>query len=87
MASDYEKPILISVGDKSTIISAVITEVDPKDLAIDFVVSKNCVNIKPVLLNPKDSVTFKFILLDSKEVGEISVSSRIVGVKSIKGSQ
>ncbi len=83
-ASDYERKISLSIGTSSKILSGVVTNVYPKNLAIDISIEENRVTLQPILLNSKDSVTLKLLVSDFN--ANITVDGRIVGVKSITKS-
>jgi hypothetical protein len=59
LAADYERPISFFTGPSSKILSAVITEVDPKNLSAEINLQNSSVVLRPLLLNAKDSLTIK----------------------------
>lgn len=83
-ASDYERPISFGTGDKSRILSAVVTGKEPDALSVEVSAEKSRVEVRPLLLNAKDSVTLKLLVSDFH--GEINVDARVVGVKAITKS-
>jgi len=78
--TDYERPLSLSTGITSKILSAVITDVDPENLAASIDILESRVTLKPILLNSKDSVTLKLIVSD---FDCIVVDGRVLGVKSV----
>lgn len=80
-SSDYERPVSFETGPSSKILSAVVTEVDPQNLDADVTVGDGRVTLKPLLLNPADSVTMKILVSDC--IKPITVDGRIIGVNKI----
>lgn len=80
--ADYERPVSLSTGQSSKILSAVVTEVDPENLVVALKSEESRVVIDPVLLNSKDSITLKLLVSDFS--GVILTDGRIVGVKAIE---
>jgi hypothetical protein len=78
---DYEKPIEIVFSKTAEILSAAVIEKIPVDLNVEFEMAGNSVQLKPMLLNKGDAITFKFMLSDDSS--DPSVSGRIVGVSRI----
>lgn len=81
-ASDYERPLSISLGADARILSAEITDVTPASLSVDFSQAENGVVFQPVLLNPKDAFAIKILVSDVAK--EIHADSRILGVHEIR---
>ncbi len=79
--ADYERPVSFSTGPSSKILSAVVTEVEPENLSVDIVIEDSRVTVKPVLLNSKDSITFKLLVSDFS--GSVVADGRVVGVKTV----
>jgi hypothetical protein len=79
--SDYETPINIEFDDKSETLEAEVIKVSPDDLKVEIENTKETVSIKPLLLNPGDSVMIKTFLTNFR--GQLKVSGRIAGVKEI----
>jgi hypothetical protein len=62
-----------------------IPEVNPKDLRPEVLSYNGRLGIKPLLLNPGDSVTVDILNIDTVDnVTKIDIRGRIVGVKKIK---
>jgi hypothetical protein len=86
VCSDYDRPISIATGAASKILSAVITAVDPGDLDAQLTVDESRVEIHPIMLNSRDSITVKLLVSDLQD---LTVGARIVGVDrvSIQGDR
>lgn len=80
-STDYERPVSFMTGTASKILSAVVTDVDPENLAVNITVEDARVIILPVLLNGKDSITLKLLVSDFS--GSVVVDGRIVGVQRV----
>ena len=80
--NDYERPLSFSTGLSSKVLSAVVTDVDPPNLDVDLGVNESQIMIKPVLLNPKDSLTIKCLVSDFSD--QLNVDARIIGVRKIE---
>ena len=80
-ASDYERPISLSTGASSKVLSGAVTAVDPENLAATIEIAESRVILDPILLNSKDSVTLKLLVSDFG--GNLSVDGRVLGVRSI----
>lgn len=81
MRKDFEAPIEIHAGPIAKIVRANITRKLPNDLEIDLAWDNQAVRIKPMLLNPKDSIAFS--ILTSGGQPSFSSKARIVGISSI----
>jgi hypothetical protein len=79
-STDYERELSIATGVRSKILSAVITNVEPDNLIAEVVTEDARVTLKPVLLNPRDTITLKILVSDFED---IVVDGRIIGVKEI----
>lgn len=82
--SDYEHPISLSLGVKTSILSGTITNISPKNLKVKIQIENNHVLITPCLLNATDSITIKLLMTDFNN--EIEFDARIVGVKEIRNA-
>ena len=80
-ASDYERPISLSTGASSKVLSGAVTAVDPENLAASIEIAESRVTLHPILLNSKDSVTLKLLVSDFG--GNVVVDGRVLGVRSI----
>jgi hypothetical protein len=80
-SSDYERPVSFGTGASSKILSAVVTDVDLKNLAAEVTVGDGRVTLMPVLLNSTDFITLKILVSDFEQ---ITVDSRIIGVKKMR---
>jgi hypothetical protein len=80
-ASDFESPIEIVSKNKAEIVRTIITNANPSDLAPIILLEDGSVKIKPMLLNPGDSVTLA--VLSTKEEPMFSSRARIAGVRTV----
>ena len=80
-SSDYERPILIRFGEGARILTAEVSESDPKNLNAKVDIHDQGVLVKPVLLNSGDSITIKSLVSDYS--GQLDIDGRIIGVKNI----
>jgi hypothetical protein len=78
---DYEEELKISFPETVTILSAAIIETRPRNFNVNYTLSEHTVCLDKFLLNPKDSITFKFLL--SNDCSDPVVSARIAGVAEI----
>lgn len=78
---DYEREVSFMFTDCEKILSAELSEVQPPNLAAEIVTKEKSVSLKPILLNPGDSISLK--LLISGFDNKIDIDGRVVGVKSI----
>lgn len=78
--NDYQGDISVTFGEKSQILKCEISEEEPEDIPISTKNDENKVEIKPTLLNEKDSFTLKLLVSNFKKV---SITGRIKGVKAI----
>ncbi len=81
-SSDYERNITISFGDSSKVLTAEISKTDPENLGAEISIKNSSIELKPVLLNPRDFIIIKALISNFGE--EINVNGRIVGVKQIQ---
>jgi hypothetical protein len=83
-SSDYEVPLTLSLGEKATILSARITDVNPSDIKqharFDLFGHQRIV-FQKFLMNPKDSVTIQ-VIVDQFE--SVELTGRIIGMSSLK---
>jgi len=82
-ANDYERPITFILPTDSKILSSEIISTNPDTLTTDITIKENEISIRPVLMNAKDSLTFKVIYSESKN-GSFIVDARIKDIKEIK---
>ena len=54
----------LGTGISSKILSGVVTDVDPENLAASIDIEESRVILRPILLNSKDSVTLKLLVSD-----------------------
>ena len=84
-SEDFEEPVSISFNPKADILSAEVIKTSPATLKPKLDVSKNEIVLEPLLLNEKDSITIKTLLMGFRKRTTINLNARIVGVSEIKG--
>lgn len=83
-SADYERALRVTPGAGSRVLTAEVSETDPRDLQPDVLIEEDtmAVRLSPCLLNGGDSITIK--LLVTEFGGEIDVTGRVVGVSKIQ---
>jgi len=81
VSTDYERPVSLNFSDNCQILTADISETNPKSLQASVSIENSKAVISPILLNSGDSIKVK--LLVSQFDGQINVDGRVVGVKDI----
>jgi hypothetical protein len=81
-ANDYERPLQFVFGNRAKILSAEVTDKVPDNLLANVTVNDHGFELKPTLLNSKDSITVKVLVSDYQEI--LKADARIIGVKSIQ---
>ncbi len=85
VATDYERQVNLSFGEKAKILTVEVVETTPKSLqvAVQKTIegSKEKALLPPILMNQGDSFTFKMLV--SSFAKPITIDGRIVGVKEI----
>jgi hypothetical protein len=87
---DYSREVTLSFPTKYQIVDVAISSAEPPNIGLSVEkTAENRARIIPALLNPKDTVSVRFILLgnDSSNTmaeGELKVDGRIVGVNNIQ---
>jgi hypothetical protein len=81
--ADYDRPIKITFGADSQILSAEVTEQRPSNLGAAVTFDSSCVTIQPLLLNARDSFQMKCLVTRAKR---IEVEGRLAGVSRIESS-
>ncbi len=81
-SADYEREISFTFSDCEKILSAEISEIMPQQLQAEISVKDKGITIKPLLLNPGDSITLKTLI--SGFENSIDIDGRVVGVKAIE---
>ncbi|MBI3479087.1 MAG: hypothetical protein HY016_01835 [Nitrosomonadales bacterium] len=76
--ADFESPIELRVAPDASVARARVTATRPKDLEAELVTEKQSVKLKPLLLNPEDTVTIAIIT--SGKPPQFSSRARIAGV-------
>jgi hypothetical protein len=83
---DFDEPLRMNFGKDARILAADIIDTNPKDLPAEedigaiFSEDVDNVTLTPLLLNRKDSVTFKLIVSNAADV---CITGRIMGVRAI----
>jgi len=80
-ASDFESALEITPKNKAEIVRTSITAVRPADLAPSLSLEGGTLKIKPMLLNPGDSVTIAILTI--KEEPDFVSRARIAGVRTV----
>lgn len=81
-SEDFEKPLTYTFGENLEIVSSRILRKSPEDLDAKISVSKTTLQLEPLLMNAKDSLSVEIILTAYSQ--KISHSARVVGVKKIE---
>lgn len=79
---DFDIPVTVEFEPPARIISVVIESEEPEGIGASLSAQESSVILSPVLLNPGDKVTLKFIL--SSDTKKFGVAGRVVGVKAIR---
>lgn len=79
---DFVAPIKITFSDSARLFSAQVLEVSPTDLQVSTSIDGSQLTIEPLLLNPKDSITLRF-LYESSQNETITLAARITGISAI----
>jgi hypothetical protein len=81
--SDFDSPVEVRFEPPARIISVVVDSEEPKEIgALLSIQEENSVTLNPLLLNPGDKVTLKFIL--SSDTKGFEVFGRVIGIKVIR---
>jgi hypothetical protein len=81
-ANDYERPLQFVFGNSAKILSAEVTDKVPDNLLANVTVTDHGFELKPTLLNSKDSITVKVLVSDYQKI--LKADARIIGVKSVQ---
>ena len=79
--ADFESPIELRLEPNAFVARARVTATTPKDLETELVTDKQSVKLKPLLLNPEDTVTIAVIT--SGKQPQFSPRARIAGVVAV----
>ena len=82
LPTDYERSVGFSFGEEAKILTAEITETEPKSLKPSIKVDGKSVLLSSSLMNPDDSMILNVLV--SRFGGQITVDGRIAGVKDIR---
>lgn len=83
-SDDFDVPISISFSPDADILSAEIIRTKPEGLKPELDVFKNQIILKPLLLNQKDTITVKMVLMKFRKGSSININGRIVDIPEIK---
>ena len=75
---DFERPLSFSAAAPAQILTVATTEVLPESLTPELVFEAHSLTVAPMLLNPGDSLTLKFLVKDAST--SLKPDARIVGV-------
>lgn len=79
--NDFEKPLLITTGQKAQIIKATVTKTIPKNITSKVTWVGNDLFFHPALINPEDRIILS--ILSSVEKPSFEASARISGIKQV----
>lgn len=82
LSNEFQNDLRFSFGQKTTILSAEVTDTLPKTFKPTIAIESDCVVLQPTLLNGGDMATIKLLLAGYNN--KIECDSRIVGVKDVK---
>jgi len=80
-SSDYERPVRLDFGEEARVLTAEVSDVEPRNLDAEIASQDSFVQLKPVLLNSGDVITIKALVSNYK--GQLTIDGRIIGVKDI----
>jgi hypothetical protein len=83
-SEDFDEPISISFRPDADILSAEIIRIKPESLKPELDISKHKIILKPLLLNQKDTITVKMVLMKFRKSSSININGRIVDIPEIK---
>lgn len=81
VASDFESPLEFATNAGADVVRATVSAISPSDLRGAIVMEKQVVKLKPILLNPGDSLQFTVITTGKQPA--FSPRARIAGVSKI----
>lgn len=82
LASDFELPIELRVGQGMQIVRSSISSVEPNNLKAEIDTDKQSVKLRPLLLNPEDTLTIAIITSGGQP--NFEALARIAGISKIK---
>jgi hypothetical protein len=80
--SDFIRPIIFMFGAATEIINAEILETEPDNMGAKISVSKNSIELQPLLMNSGDSIDISTIVTSFDE--NVIIDGRVVDIKTIK---
>jgi hypothetical protein len=81
ISSDYESPIQLNFNEEVSILSAEVIDDTEYSITTTLQVVQNRIKLKPILINPKESVTIKVIASNYKE---LNITARITNINKIE---
>lgn len=81
LESDFVTPIQFSFGENAAILSSNIMN-SKKDVTAEIEINKEKFLLKPLLINPKETITITFLVTRFSKAN--LVTGRIIGIKDIK---
>ncbi|KAB0670338.1 hypothetical protein F6V30_09300 [Oryzomonas sagensis] len=81
LATDFESPLEIRLDSKTSFVKTGVTSKSPKDIEASIISEQKRISLKPILLNPKDSI--QITALTSGEDPVFNTKARIVGISEI----
>lgn len=81
LASDFESPIEFATSKDVEVVRATVSAINPPDLQGGVVMDKQTVKLKPMLLNPGDSLQFAIITTGKAPI--FTPRARIAGVSKL----
>ncbi|MBI4731664.1 MAG: hypothetical protein HY781_05975 [Chloroflexi bacterium] len=82
LPTDYVERLGIDFNEKNKILSAEITKVEPDTINAIIDIEGDRALMRPLLLNPKDSINFR--LLTQSACDDYRIIGRIIGINKIK---
>ena len=80
-ASDFETPVELALDNHASVVRARVSLTNPNEIKADLMIDKDVIILKPLLLNPSDSITLTVITTGDSPV--FSPKARIAGVSRI----
>ena len=81
VVSDYETPLEFRIQKGSILNRALVTTTSPRDLEVTLTWNPQAVILKPILLNPRDTVTISALTSESRPI--FTTRARIAGISSV----
>lgn len=81
ITSDFEVPLEIRLQSEAVVVGARVTGKSPEDIDAEISWDKESVQLKPMLLNPRDSISLS--ILTSGSLPYFTTKARIVGIQTV----